>query len=125
MRKKGWESAFGAFVCTGAVSDLQRATAIARKMVGSYGMSEKLGSVAFDSGSDEVFIGRTMGQSRGYSEAVAAQIDEEVRTLVDGAYQRCEDILIGSREKLDAVARYLLEHETMEREDFLAVMEAE
>ena len=112
-------------ISTGASNDLQRATSIARKMVAAYGMSEKIGSVAFDSGSDEVFIGRTMGQSRGYSEAVAAQIDEEVRALVEKAYKRCENILTEQRKKLDAVAAYLLEHETMEREEFLEIMNAE
>ena len=108
-------------ISTGASNDIQRATTIARKMVASYGMSEKVGTVAFDSGHDEVFIGRTMGQSRGYSEAVAAQIDEEVKAVVGTAYSRCEDILRSHRSQLDAVARYLLEHETMEREDFLKV----
>ena len=108
-------------ISTGASNDIQRATAIARKMVMVYGMSERLGTVSFDSGHDEVFIGRTMGHSRGYSEAVAAQIDEEVRALVDGAYSRCQEILTAQRDKLDAVAHYLLEHETMEREAFLAV----
>ena len=108
-------------ISTGASNDIQRATAIARKMVTVYGMSERLGTVSFDSGHDEVFIGRTMGHSRGYSEAVAAQIDEEVRAIVDGAYSRCQEILSAQRDKLDAVAHYLLEHETMEREAFLAV----
>ena len=108
-------------ISTGASNDIQRATAIARKMVTVYGMSERLGTVSFDSGHDEVFIGRTMGHSRGYSEAVAAQIDEEVRAIVDGAYSRCQEILTAQRDKLDAVAHYLLEHETMEREAFLAV----
>ena len=108
-------------ISTGASNDIQRATAIARKMVTVYGMSERLGTVSFDSGHDEVFIGRTMGHSRGYSEAVAAQIDEEVRALVDGAYSRCQEILTAQRDKLDAVAHYLLEHETMEREAFLTV----
>ncbi len=107
-------------ISTGASNDIQRATAIARKMVTVYGMSERLGTVSFDSGHDEVFIGRTMGHSRGYSEAVAAQIDEEVRALVDGAYSRCQEILTAQRDKLDAVAHYLLEHETMEREAFLS-----
>ena len=111
-------------ISTGASNDIQRATAIARKMVAAYGMSENIGTVAFDSGSDEVFIGRTMGQSRGYSEAVAAQIDEEIRAVVNGAYARCEAILRESRTQLDAVARYLLEHETMERDAFLAVVDA-
>ena len=108
-------------ISTGASNDIQRATAIARKMVTVYGMSERLGTVSFDSGNDEVFIGRTMGHSRGYSEAVAAQIDQEVKDLVDGAYRRCQDILEAQRDKLEQVAQYLLEHETMEREAFLTV----
>ena len=110
-------------ISTGASNDIQRASAIARKMVASYGMSEKLGTVSFDSGNDEVFIGRTMGQSRGYSEAVAAQIDAEVQALISAAYTRCELILNGHRDQLSAVAQYLLENETMEREAFLSVME--
>ncbi|MBR3641106.1 MAG: AAA family ATPase, partial [Oscillibacter sp.] len=109
-------------VSTGAANDIERATEIARKMVTVYGMSEKLGTVSFDNGHDEVFIGRTMGHSRAYSEASAAQIDEEVRALMDAAYRRCEAILSAKRPQLDAVAAYLLEHETMEREAFLATL---
>ena len=108
-------------VSTGASNDIQRATAIARKMVAVYGMSDKIGTVSFSGGSEEVFIGRTMSQGRSYSEAVAAQIDEEVRRLVDEAYRRCEEILGARRKELDSVANYLLENETMEREAFLAV----
>ena len=108
-------------ISTGASNDIQRATNIARKMVAVYGMSETLGTVSFDSGHDEVFIGRTMGHSRGYSEAVAAQIDQEVKSMMDGAYHRCQDILEAHRAQLDAVAKYLLEHETMERDAFLEV----
>ena len=108
-------------ISTGASNDIERASHIARKMVTAYGMSEKLGSIAFESGHDEVFIGRTMGHSRGYSEAVAAQIDQEVKDLVDGAYRRCQDILEAQRDKLEQVAQYLLEHETMERDAFLTV----
>ena len=110
-------------ISTGASNDIQRATAIARKMVASYGMSEKLGTVSFESGHDEVFLGRTMGQGRGYSEAVAAQIDEEVRRVVDEACRRCEDLLTERRAQLENVAEYLLEHETMERDEFLSVVE--
>jgi len=110
-------------ISTGASNDIQRASAIARKMVASYGMSEKLGTVSFDSGHDEVFIGRTMSQSRSYSESVAAQIDAEVQALIAAAYARCEGILTERRAQLDAVAQYLLEHETMEREAFLSVVE--
>ena len=108
-------------ISTGAGSDIQRATSIARKMVAVYGMSETIGSVCFEGGHDEVFIGRTMSQGRSYSEAVAAQIDEEVRRVVDEAGRRCEDILTEKRAILDAVAAYLLEHETMERDAFLEV----
>ncbi|CDC69887.1 aTP-dependent zinc metalloprotease FtsH 1 [Oscillibacter sp. CAG:155] len=108
-------------ISTGASNDIQRATQIARKMVASYGMSDKLGTVSFESGHDEVFIGRTMSQGRSYSEAVAAQIDEEVKDLVGNAYERCRKILDENRDKLETVAKYLLEHETMERDEFLAV----
>ncbi|MCI8399131.1 MAG: ATP-dependent zinc metalloprotease FtsH [Oscillibacter sp.] len=108
-------------VSTGASNDIQRATAIARKMVAVYGMSEKIGTVSFEGGSDEVFIGRTMSHGRSYSEAVAAQIDDEVRRVVDEAYRRCEEILTAQRKALDTVAAYLLENETMEREAFLEV----
>ena len=108
-------------ISTGASNDIQRASAIARKMVASYGMSEKVGTVSFESGHDEVFIGRTMSQGRSYSEAVAAQIDGEVKALISAAYGRCEEILCQNRDRLDAVAQYLLEHETMDRETFLSV----
>ncbi len=108
-------------ITTGASNDIQRASQIARKMVASYGMSDEIGTVSFESGHDEVFIGRTMTQGRSYSEAVAAQIDREVQRVVGNAYDRCEEILQEQREALDTVARYLLEHETMERSEFLAV----
>jgi cell division protease FtsH len=108
-------------VTTGASQDLKSATATAKAMVTKYGFSAKLGLVSYDE-SDEVFIGRTMGQSRGYSEAVAAQMDEEVKAIIAAAFSRCERLLSDNREKLDAVAAYLLEHETMEREAFLTVM---
>ena len=109
------------FVCTGAVSDLRRATAIARDMVTKYGMSEKLGNVTFTSGSDEVFIGRSMAQAKPYSEQTAAVIDSEVKRLLDEAYQRCREILQRDRDKLEAVARFLLENETMNAEQFRLV----
>ena len=108
-------------ISTGASNDIQRASQIARKMVASYGMSDEIGTVSFESGHDEVFIGRTMTQGRSYSEAVAAQIDREVQRVVGNAYDRCEQILKEQREALETVAKYLLEHETMERSEFLAV----
>ena len=108
-------------ISTGASNDIQRASSLAHKMVASYGMSEKLGPVCFDSGSGEVFIGRTMSQSRSYSETVAAEIDAEVQAIIAESRGRCEAILTEQRDKLEAVAQYLLAHETMERADFLAV----
>ena len=108
-------------ISTGASNDIQRASALAHKMVATYGMSEKLGPVCFDAGSSEVFIGRTMSQSRSYSETVAAEIDAEVQSIIAESCRRCEAILTEQRDKLEAVAQYLLAHETMERGDFLAV----
>ena len=110
-------------ISTGAGNDIQRATQIARKMTASYGMSERLGTVSFESGHDEVFIGRTMSQGRSYSEQVAAQIDEEVRRIISAAYSQCEEILQKHRAQLEAVAEYLLVHETMTREEFLRIMD--
>ena len=114
------ETALG-FVCTGAVSDLERATQIARNMVTKYGMSEKLGHATFNSGHDEVFIGRSMAQAKPYSEQTAALIDQEVKSLLDGAYARCREILERDRDKLELVARFLLEHETMNAAQFQLV----
>ncbi|MBU5625416.1 ATP-dependent zinc metalloprotease FtsH [Oscillibacter sp. MSJ-2] len=111
-------------ISTGASNDLQRASQMAHKMVASYGMSEKVGAVSFESGHDEVFIGRTMSQGRSYSEQVAAEIDQEVKRIIGAAYKRCEEILTRDREKLERVARYLLEHEVMESEEFEAVYQA-
>lgn len=109
-------------ISTGASNDIQRASAMARRMVTVYGMSEKLGAVSFDSGSDEVFIGRSMAQAKNYSEEVAAQIDREVKEIIDAAYRRCEEVLTNHRDALENVAQYLLEHETMSGEKFAEVM---
>ncbi|HJH62811.1 MAG TPA: ATP-dependent zinc metalloprotease FtsH [Firmicutes bacterium] len=116
------ETALG-FVCTGAVSDLERATAIARDMVTKYGMSQKLGHVTYTTGQDEVFLGRSMAQAKPYSDQTAALIDAEVKALLDGAYQRCREILERDREKLELVAQYLLRHESMDAGQFQKVYE--
>ena len=105
-------------ISTGASNDLQRATAIARAMVTKYGMSRRLGTVVFESGHDEVFIGRSMAQAKTYSEEVAALIDEEVKAIIDGAYAQCQEILSAQRDQLETVAQYLLEHETMDAAAF-------
>ena len=108
-------------ISTGASSDIQKASSIARNMVTKYGMSEKLGTIAYTSESNEVFIGRTMAQSRSYSEEVAGLIDEEVKSIVDTAYRRCEDILSQHRSQLELTAQYLLHHEVMSGETFQKV----
>ena len=105
-------------ISTGASSDIKRATAIARKMVGTYGMSAKLGSVAFDAGTDEVFIGKSMGHTRPYSEQTAAEMDAEIRAIIDEAYGKCREILAKYKKQLTEVAEYLLENETMDAERF-------
>ena len=112
-------------ISTGASNDLQRATTIARKMVGTYGMSKRLGHVAFNAGSDEVFIGKSMGHTRPYSEKIAAEMDDEIQQILADAYARCTEILKREQEKLKTVANFLLEHETMTAEEFEAVFQAE
>ena len=109
------------FVCTGAISDLQRASSIARDMVTKYGMSEKLGLVTYASEHDEVFLGRSMAQAKPYSEETAAQIDGEVKALLDEAYAKCREILKRDSDKLELVARYLLAFETMDADTFQLV----
>ena len=108
-------------ISTGAGSDIQRASSIARNMVMRYGMSDKLGSVTFESGHDEVFIGRSMAQTKSYSEEVAALIDQEIRALIDSAYSRCEEILRRCRRELELTALYLLDYETMDADTFAKV----
>ena len=112
-------------ISTGASNDLQRATAIARKMVGTYGMSKRLGHVSFKTGSDEVFIGKSMGHTRPYSEKIAAEMDDEIQQILADGYARCTEILKRDREKLQTVANFLLEHETMTAEEFETVFAAE
>ena len=112
-------------ISTGASNDLQRATAIARKMVGTYGMSKRLGHVSFNTGSDEVFIGKSMGHTRPYSEKIAAEMDDEIQQILADGYARCTEILKRERDKLQAVANFLLEHETMTAEEFETVFAAE
>ncbi len=112
-------------VSTGASGDFQQVTRVARAMVTQYGMSEALGTIVYGSGHNEVFIGRDMAQSKSYSEAVAAQIDQEIKRIVDQAYARCKEILLRDMDKLEAVAQFLLQNETMTAEEFEAVYQAE
>ncbi len=109
-------------VCTGAVSDLKRATEVARSMVTRFGMSDKLGNVYL--GSDqEIFVGMEFGQSREYSEETAAIIDSEVRKILNNAYQQALDILKAHMDKLNGLAQMLIEKETVSREEFVKFMQ--
>ena len=105
-------------ISTGASNDISRATQMARKMVGTYGMSDRMGNAAFDAGHDEVFIGKSMAQTRPYSEETAAEMDQEIRRIMDEAYGRCRKILEQYRPQLDQVAHFLLQHDTMSAQEF-------
>ena len=105
-------------ISTGASGDIQQASAQARDMVMKYGMSEKLGPILYDTSGHSIFIGRDFGQTKSYSEETAALIDEEVKAIFDEASARCEKILTEHAEQLRGLAEYLLEHETIEAEEF-------
>ena len=105
-------------ICTGASNDIQRATKIARDMITKYGMSETLGPISFSSENDEVFLGMNYGHSRDYSEEIAAQIDAEVRKIIDTSYENCLKILNDNMSKLHNVANALLKTEKLDGEEF-------
>ncbi len=110
-------------ISTGASNDIERASDIARKMVTKYGMSEKLGPIAFGKDNDEVFLGRDYNHMRNYSEAVASEIDEEVESIVLAAYKRTESILREHIDKLHVVAKALVEREKIDANEFYALMD--
>ena len=112
-------------ISTGASADIQQATKIARNMVTRYGMSDKLGTVLYGSGhSDtEVFLGRDFNNNKNYSEKIAAEIDDEIRTIIENAYAECKTILTEHIDKLHLVAGYLLRSEFMDGDMFKAAME--
>jgi cell division protease FtsH len=103
---------------TGASNDIERATGLARAMVTQYGMSEKLGPLAFGKKDEMIFLGREISEQRNYSDEVAAKIDAEVREIIDRAYQRAKEALVKHRDVLDKLAALLIEKETIESEEF-------
>ena len=105
-------------ISTGASNDIQQASSLARDMVMRYGMSERLGPISYDNSGHSIFIGRDFGQTKSYSEETAGLIDEEVKNIFDEASAMCEKILTEHASELRAIAEYLLEHETMEAEEF-------
>lgn len=112
-------------ISTGASNDIERATDLARSMVTRYGFSEKLGPIVYGHDNSEVFLGRDYSQGRNYSENVAAEIDGEIRELIDTSYENAKQILLSHRDQLDKVAHYLMEHEKIDGEDFYKLMNGE
>jgi len=110
-------------VTTGAANDLERVTDTARSMVTRYGMSDSLGPMTFGQKEELVFLGKEIGEQRDYSEAVAQEIDREVRGIVHGAYERAKDALIRYRDRVDRIAERLIEVETLDHDEFAALFE--
>ena len=118
------EALFIGDISVGASNDIDRATKLARDMVARYGMCEELGTVSYLS-DGEVFIGRDYQTTKSYSEKAAATIDDQVKLLIDKAYDRCAEILKTNEDKIQAVTDFLLEHETMTGKQFVSCMKGE
>ncbi len=112
-------------ISTGASNDIERATEIARSMVTKYGMSETLGPIMFGSSDREVFLGRDYSSMRNYSEAVASDIDAEIKKIITYCYDKCNEIIESNREKLNIVAEYLIVNEKLDGPDFEKLMKGE
>lgn len=110
-------------VTNGAMGDIRQATSIARSMVCAWGMSDKLGMVEYGEGDNAVFLARDLGRSRNYSGATAQKIDEEVKRLIDEAYEKARQLLVHYKDKLDAIAHALLDYETLDGSHIREIME--
>jgi cell division protease FtsH len=110
-------------ITTGAAHDFERATAMARAMVCQYGMSDKIGPLTVGGRHGNPFLGRDWMEERNYSDKVALEIDQEVRFIIDQCYDRARTILTENRDKMEDIVRVLLEKESIEREEFIALME--
>ena len=108
-------------VTTGASSDIKKATKVARAMVTKYGFSDNIGVINYDEDDNEVFIGRDLAHTRSHSEAVASEIDVEVKAIVDDCYKKAKDIIMKNENVLHACADLLLEKEKIGREEFEAL----
>lgn len=111
-------------ISTGAKNDIDRVSAISRAMVMHYGMSDKIGSISYGSDNNEVFLGKDLGSSKNFSEEIAAEIDKEVKSFIDEAYNRAETLLRENITKLHAVAGVLLEKEKLDGKEFEAIFDA-
>ncbi len=110
-------------ISTGAYSDLKHATSNARRMVREYGMSEKIGSVFYGDSDQEVFLGRDFGHQKSYSEKVAADIDEEVRSILDNAMETALSLIRTHKDKMEELAEQLIVKEKLTAEEFEQIME--
>lgn len=108
----------GESVTTGASNDLEKVSDIARKMVTSYGMSEKMGNLTYGKSEEHVFMGRDFGHTRNFSEEIAAEIDKEIKRIVDERYQIAKDLLSQNRDMLEFISKALLERETLDEKEF-------
>lgn len=109
-------------ITTGAQNDIEKVTSTARNMVTTYGMSFKMGNMAYGKSEEHVFMGRDFGHSRDYSEEIAADIDREVKRIVDERYNLAKELLLGNRDMLEVISKELLERETLDEEEFVAIM---
>ena len=112
-------------ISTGASNDIERATNIARSMVTKYGFSDKLGPIVYGHDQGEVFLGRDFSSTPNYSENVAAEIDSEIREIIEDAYEKAKDILNDHISQLHLIAKYLIQYEKVEAEDFKKLMSGE
>ena len=112
-------------ISTGASNDIERATKTARSMVTKYGFSEKLGPVVYGHDETEVFLGRDYSQGRNYSENIAAEIDAEIRDLIETGYEKAKDILEKHIDQLHTLAKFLMKHEKIDGPDFERLMKGE
>jgi len=124
MGGRAAEEVIFAEVTTGGSNDLEQATNIARTMITRYGMSEKLGPRTFGKREELVFLGKEISEQRDYSEGVAATIDEEVRGLIDNAYKNAFRIIESNRDKLEQLAQYLIQNETIEGDDLYGILDS-
>ncbi|WP_125115033.1 ATP-dependent zinc metalloprotease FtsH [Agathobaculum sp. Marseille-P7918] len=112
-------------ISTGAYGDIKQATQMARAMVTSYGMSEKIGPIDYGSDSGEIFLGRDFAAGKGYSEVKAAEIDDEIHRIIEEAYRSCKKLLSEHMDQMTRVAEYLIRNETMDGETFIKVYNGE
>jgi cell division protease FtsH len=109
-------------ITTGASNDLEKVSALARSMVTTYGMSDKMGNMAYGKDQEHVFMGRNFGNTRDFSEEIAADIDKEVKKIIDTQYEYAKNLLNENRDMLEHIAKNLLEKETLDEKEFEDLM---